>query len=456
MNDFVAAYESAKTQLEGISFKSTLINRTFKTTSGCAFLLEPEVAPQKAPAGKVAVPKKIKLDKRGRDFESPSPVYIRFISFKGENLANLTVSVVGSSGKPTAIVVTQHAGSAQCIVRDFCGGFHVNIKSGSARPVLSSVEIYGFLASDFASVKSLLNSYYDSAQALKDALDKAANEVSSSVGLLEENERRLVNVQSEIERAEETSAELAGQNKKLSEEINKLSLSRASLAEKVEALGRDQVAKENNCRQLSLQIDGLNQEVAEVSRELAGLVNDRSLISDEFRDYVCEGRRQSAVYIKLMVVPCVAVLLCAVLLYNGSHNILFGHYETSEDKLAALLLRMPFAAVLGGIAYYSWNIANRFLNKIFEVESERLTLAKLLVIAKDTVFSTAEQVGVDKSEKFYLRTRLKIEMLKAYLSKDLGASFGFELAEKTRTDGVISTSNEVESDAEDAADSRVA
>ena len=108
------------------------------------------------------------------------------------------------------------------------------------------------------------------------------------------------------------------------------------------------------------------------------------------------------------------------MIYNGANNFLSTHYESTGDVMAAFLLRIPFAAVVGGAIYYSWKIAHAFMVKIFSIQEERLTLAKLLILAKNTVFSTAEDLGIDSVEKFHMRTRLKIEMLKSHLASNIG------------------------------------
>lgn len=425
MTTFVDDFEKAKGKLESVSLGAKVINGQFKTTPACTFLLRPPLQSQTVVSAKTASSAIFKLDKRGRHFEAQTPAYVHHIRFKGQNLTNLLVSLVGADGKPKTLSVTPYTAFAQCSVRDFCTGFDLVPKGNSNKPILTSVEIFGFPGDDLEVIKSCFTSFHSSMLSLKEALVEAEVKVTSSQQELSENKEAVELLKQNAVSAEDELAGLTSQLVESKKEIIQLDVKRKVLSDKVEALTRDELSKENNCQQLASQAESLNQEIAEVSKELAGLVNDRSLISDEFQDYVREGKQQSAVYIKLMIVPCFVIGLCAALLYNGAHDLLYGHYVTSEDKLAALLLRIPFATVLGAIAYYSWSIANKFLGKIFEVESERLTLAKLLVIAKDTVFSTADEVGVERSEKFYLRTRLKVEMLKAYLSNNLGGSFNF-------------------------------
>lgn len=432
MTTFVEDFEKAKDQLEAISLNARVINSLFRTTPACTFLLKAQPQSQATVAGKVAAPKSFKLDKRGRHFEAENPAYVHYIRFKGDNLTNLRVSLVGSDGKPKFLSVTPYTAFAQCNVREFCTGFDLGTKGAGNKPVLTSIEVFGFPSAGLDALRSSFTSFYSSMLNLKETLATAESEVEGGEQKLLATNDAIAMAKENYASAEEQLAELSSQLVESKQELGNLESKRKALAEKVESLTREKLSRENSCQQLSSQAAALNQEVADVSKELAGLVNDRSLISDEFHDYVREGRQQSSVYIKLMIVPCFVIGLCAALLYNGAHDLLYGHYETSEDKLAALLLRVPFAAVLGAIAYYSWTIAEKFLGKIFEVESERLTLAKLLVIAKDTVFSTADELGVDRSEKFYLRTRLKVEMLKAHLSNNLGGSFQFLNADDRR------------------------
>lgn len=84
---------------------------------------------------------------------------------------------------------------------------------------------------------------------------------------------------------------------------------------------------------------------------------------------------------------------------------------------------------MSGTLLASLALARFMFRRILSINEERLTLAKLLILAKETVFSTAEATNISADEKFRARVEVKLEMLKAYLANSLG-NFSIKLAAK--------------------------
>lgn len=410
MANSVEQLEPIKKAFESISFVISDITKLFKTTNAYTQLIN--ASSDKA--------KEITLDSRERQFSSNRPIYLRYITFAGTKTKNIEISLITSDGKRKKFVTSENKPSLTISVWEFCNGFEIRSSSKLNRPALLSIQVFGFDTYNFPAFKAEISAFYSA----KYSLDKLLNEASATALSCDEH---LVEHTLQLEKVtkslELTNDSLSKVDEDLKKQQNSLVTTEGKIGQAQEKLARlngDEIKLKNNIQQLEAQNKTINKEIAEVREELNRLVNDKSLISDEFKDYITEGKSQSSIYIKVMILPITIIGLCAAFLFNGASDILFGHYETSQDKIAALALRIPFAAVLWGISYFCWDLAKKFLNKVFEVQSERLTLAKLLVIAKDTVFSTAEQVNATQDEKLHLRTRLKIEMLKAHLSKDIG------------------------------------
>ncbi len=202
------------------------------------------------------------------------------------------------------------------------------------------------------------------------------------------------------------------------EKLNKI---KASLQVAEDALN----AVRNNEIQLKESVSGLNVDISQKSKELQSLVNDRNLISDEYRDYVSEGAGQSLKYVWLMVVPILIIGFCSWQLYSGARNILSSDVSDFNQLVALSLQRIPFAAALGLIVTVCWKLTSALMGRIMKIHGDRLALAKLLVIAKDVVYSSATDLELSDEEKLRHRMQLKLEMLKSHLAAELDSNFTY-------------------------------
>lgn len=423
MSQFTSELNELVANIEGLSFNVSNINNMFVTTNLFTPLLSAEVS------GK----SKIDLDRRERVFHTDNPVFIRRVEFVGEAYKNIEFRVYTSEGNMKNIVVEVNSKGGFVFVNEFCVRFSI-LSKGGAKPKLSSLSVFGFeftkpqkmrlALAEFVTVNAQLNSFLIAAKKTVAELDSKYEELVAEV---DDYNRSIEDLGRDLN-------QLKGQAEKEKKTLSSVHVNINTAKNNLFTINSAIEAKENNLQQLTREAKNLNENVADLNQQLSGLVNDRSLISDEFSDFIKEGKGQAAVYLWLMLVPAIVIGIGVLVIYNGASSFLSTHYDTTGDVAAAFILRIPFATVVGGAIYYSWKIAHAFMSKIFSIQEERLTLAKLLVLAKNTVFSTAEDLGVDPVEKFHVRTRLKIEMLKSHLANNLGAKINMpelELPAKT-------------------------
>lgn len=412
MASFSDGLEELTSKISKLTFNVTYITELFSTTTYYSALLKPEDPARAA----------IDIDKRERTFSCDNPVFLRNIELVGANTKNLEIIVFTSEGTSKKLTIVEYASGSFALVNEFCVKFTLRSKGTFVKPKLSGIKVAGF---DFKLQQKMRNALtefvavnYELANFLAETKKVvAAQEIrnSAAIAAVAEAQEGLSSAEEELS---EVSEALNVKNKQLLDaelRVKSTEVIAASMNAEIEA-------KSNNVQQLEREAKRLNIDVADLNQQLSALVNDRSLISDEFSEFVKEGKGQAAIYVKLMILPMLVMGMSVLILFNGANDLIVGHYETSQDIMASILLRVPFAAAVGGAIYYSWVIGSSFMKKIFEIQEERLTLAKLLVLAKNTVFSTAEDLGIDAKEKFHLRTRLKIEMLKSHLAKNLGGN----------------------------------
>lgn len=88
---------------------------------------------------------------------------------------------------------------------------------------------------------------------------------------------------------------------------------------------------------------------------------------------------------------------------------------------------MPFVIAVGTVVFVSYEVSNIFIRKIMEINQQKLDFQKLGILAKDVSESATQGLDLSDEEKFELRTKLKMEMLKSHLSKDLGKKFKIDI-----------------------------
>lgn len=211
---------------------------------------------------------------------------------------------------------------------------------------------------------------------------------------------------------------MLGQAKVAADDLEKV---KATLALSQEALA----ATENNSAQLKEEIVSSNKEIVRRREELQVLINDRNLISDEYRDYVSEGKGQAKNYMLLLVIPLLVIGFCSWQLYQGALRILQLQPSGVEQVLSMSLQRIPFAAAIAFVVAVCWKIISLLIGRIMAIHGQRLALARLLVIAKDTIAASSAGLDLSDDQKFREHMGLKLQMLKAHMTSDLGRDFEY-------------------------------
>lgn len=369
-----------------------------------------------------------RLDSRTKSFTTEIPVWAgKVYIFSGESrlLKDVQFTAWGFDGRRIDRRLTVSDGKAFASVNYLISRFEIKAGKGASPLNVDLVKVEGFSLDGFSKAvrridlaSSLRDELSERVGHLGAELDSIKNDYSHAKdeyeSLIFERGNLIESIKSLESERERSSAELEGQRTV----VTKLKLRQSELQAKENLLT-------NNVAQLTEQSAEINRRIAQENAELIRLANDRNLISDEYRDYVKEGKAQSKVYGWLAVIPMLVIVFSVVQIYMGAANILSSTYEGLSGLLSAFAQRIPFTLVLGAVIFYSWILISRLFGRIFEIHNDRLTLARLLIIAKDTVFSSAQ--GLDVSDEVKLRERsiLKIQLLKGHLSRDLGSEFEY-------------------------------
>jgi len=404
--------------LDNIPSTATVQNLLWKTT--------PQFQPLISENG---VSDGIKPSGTARRFIPGSLSYIRIIRIYGEKPLNIATHItltVKLAGKPPKQIKLENTKTyAYGWTLGFCEWFEISCPA-LFKPTIQKIEIVGASIDELDEYSSNIEEFHNLKQNLTQYKTDLKTELTNLKNDLLDAKNDKTDLTSEI-------TDAIKQKQQLQNEIIKTTTTAEELAATVKDLDfkkkhLDNVCFEtkNNTEQLSKQAENLNRNIADLKSQLQKLTSDRNLISDEYGPYVKEGNSQAILYSALITIPLAAIFFSIYQLYMGASNLLTTEYKTATDVMAAFILRIPFAAIFGLAIMYSWKIANAMIQKIFKIHGDRLVLAKLLVVARETVHSSAKNLNITDHEKFQEQTALKIEVLKSHMAKELSDTFTYK------------------------------
>ena len=396
-------------------------NFLWRTTAQCQVLLDESLATVKP----------VKVTSVAKRFTPDKPFYIDSINFHGENSkipANLTV-IIKPLGKPSYTLDIRTIDSSVKFVygyvRNFCEWFEIYSNATLNKPKLTKIRIFG---ADIEKISAHSEDIGETIN-LKNGLLKFKEELRKECTTLHEKIDSLTEEKTLLE------SSVAEATIDHDFKVSELKITATALQDACGELNhvQDSILRnesiltqtKNNIEQLNETVSNQNKEISRLKTELTKLTSDKNLISDEYGPYVKEGRSQAAIYVLIIIFPLLAIIFSVYELYAGASKLLLTDYKTSGDIVASFILRIPFAAVFGLAIYYSWRLTTAIIQKIFTIHSDRLTLAKLLVLARESVHSAARNLEISNETLFQEQVHLKVEVLKSHLSKDLGNNFEY-------------------------------
>lgn len=417
-------------------------NLFWKTTAQCQTLL--------TESGAISQP--VKITGAAKRFIPTNLFYIDSIDFHGENtdkiVSNLTVIVkpVGLTPYTLELRKVEKGLFAYGHINKFCEWFEIYTKSVVGKPTLTRISICGSDASQLSQYARDIEELTSAKRKVVAYQAAAKTDYDSILAATETAELELSEISSKIESTNEELNDLLAQTTELKNSTNMAKESLAQIRLEAKYALEEKTKAANNVTQLNEAADVLNKNISNLEIHLKKITNDKNLISDEYGPYVKEGKSQATIYSLLITIPLLVIFFSIYQIYVGASNLLTTEYRTATDVLAAFVLRIPFAAIFGLAILYSWKIANAMIQKVFKIHSDRLTLAKLLVVARETVHSSAKNLNISDHEKFQEQTALKIEVLKSHMARDLSEDFKYSPVPTTRTAKAESVSDAVNDD----------
>ncbi|MGY2313564.1 hypothetical protein ACW9I6_02670 [Pseudomonas sp. SDO5522_S412] len=395
-------------------------NSFWKTTTQCQTLLSESGATTKP----------VKVTGAAKRFTPNGLFYLEYLSFNGaaqKLVSNLTIIIkpINEPSFTLKLTSSKDATFAFGFVRKFCEWFEIYSNAIISKPLLTKINVYGTDSSQLTSlskdIEYVINAR-DTFDSFKEQFTKEHLEALEKTEQLKNKTTELVSniaeYQAELSELESSVIATKAKNAEENSKLQKIKLDANHFEER-------KTLAFNNVSQLTETAEELNKKISTMDGELKKLTSDKNLISDEYGPYVKEGKSQAKVYSALLTIPLLTIFFAIYQIYIGASNLLNASYQSPSDIFAAFILRIPFAAIFGLAIFYCWKISSAMIQKIFKIHGDRLTLAKLLVVARETVHSSAKNLNITDHEKFQEQNALKIEVLKSHMAKDLTDSFTY-------------------------------
>lgn len=411
-----ANLDEAIETLKETSFSTNSLNNLFSSSPNYTALLKTNDT----------ISKSVKLDKKERTFKSQELNYISTIFLYTDNIANARQAISLSYINANHVLVSPkiHATNnfAFVYIRDFVDKFEISFSGSGVRPKIQKITVNGIECKKLEQAKETIIEFFSASSTIDTIIKKHKADVLTAQQALE---AITVDINKKEKEKEQSTEELGKVTTELDQISTQLKEQQSELAETINRLtsvSNDETTKHNNVVQLTEKEGLLNREIALLRSRLERLQYDKEIISDEFIDYVKEGKSQARTYLGAIVMSFFIIGLCVALLFNGASNLLSMTYQTTNDVFAALALRLPFASVLSMVIVGAAAFINYLIARAVHINEERLILAKLLVIAKDTTNSSMDKLELTDLQRLNARIRLKIDLLKAHLTAELGKS----------------------------------
>ncbi|WP_423200794.1 Chromosome partition protein Smc (plasmid) [Cupriavidus sp. H19C3] len=335
---------------------------------------------------------------------------------------------------------------------------------------IESIRILGFLAQDFEQLSKDLTELQELRGGAIAEISKARTALQGRQEALQQREdavsqleattkQELAALEEEIDETKEKAQQADLRLKALLNEVAKSDAQNQSLAEQIklkEETGRsiDSELAKGRAHQQALASD-----ISVAERKLRALTTNVNLFSEEFSSFSDHGAKQARTFLWLCVVPLVVIVLLTGQLLFGAVDLSVKYVkEPHIDLLTVFVTRLPYLTVCVSILAVCHGVLRFLLHRVSTIYAERLDFAKIGIVAKDVSSAAAIGLSIQDKELYEARTYLKIEMLKSYLSGNIG-TFAYRQRKQETAQPAVTDNDEAEAQGSmqlEASDTQVA
>lgn len=400
----------------------------------------------------------IKLENREYKFKLVEPIYIDKIQLKAKTILKdvvISYHTVKDENKTIKINIDKLIYISSSIKNTIDS---ISILSPKNKKVeLEKIELFGFRLSQFKNIEENLKALEKLNSEMKEEIKKVTSYNQTQLDEIENKTLLLEKLHTELDNDVKS---LTSQREELEQETENLNIEIKQLSEtknNLENTKKDLITKEqelkNSIQEREKTLSTVNTDIATKREELKKLDNETSLIAYDMQEYVRNAKKDIKWYIGLSIIPWLLIACMSyVLVYGGAYLTTILKVENDAQLWTIFWSRIPFVLAVSSVMFVAYEVSNIFIRKIMEINQQILDFAKIGIIAKDVSETSSINLDLTDEEKFELRTKLKMDMLKSHLSKDLGKKFEINIKPKIWNKWLNLNDKSVDKDAKDTLD----
>lgn len=376
------------------------------------------------------------LKNKHYSFKFTEPIYIHKIIFTTKddvNLKDLEITSIDYKGNSSTIYFSNKEHKVW-VPKKVISEFKIKASKRliDKKTILTHIDMLGFKLDDLDSIKDKveeLENYKLSLQTLSDDIENKDRELEDN--LIEKNE--LINTKKEtintlnidITTLEDKISNLTDSKNSLENDTNQLTVKKELLTTKNTNL-------KNNIKQLNETSNQLNLKISNQNDELKKLTDDTNIFATEVKEYIKQGNNDIKLYTWLSVIPWILIAIVTLAVFQGSADLSTIYNPSLPDSekidIASIFWsRLPFALIVISILFVSYEISKMFIKNIIHIHKQKRIFTKIGVIAKDVADSSIKDLNIEEKDKFELRTKLKMDLLKSHLKNDIGENYEYHV-----------------------------
>jgi len=161
---------------------------------------------------------------------------------------------------------------------------------------------------------------------------------------------------------------------------------------------------------------------------LKSLKSNINLFPTEIVEFVNQGSKNLRQYFWLAVAPIAIIGIMFFLLIRGAADLTTVITDNPNVNIQAILVsRAPYVTIALAIITACYKIARAFFTEMIRINSQRLNLTKISIIAKDVSFASEHELNLSDEDRYRLRTELKMALLKDHLKDYISRDFQVQL-----------------------------
>lgn len=271
----------------------------------------------------------------------------------------------------------------------------------------------------------------------REALDTEKNAFESQKATLEKQistakkvvEELEVEIESLKNDKEAAAKELEAEVSNLSEQQGKLSHMQTTLSQLESDIATKATEKTN-----------LSEEISKIQTELRSLKKTFATYTNEYASFNKQSNWYIVFYSVLLSFPICVLGYVFYRLFDGAAA-LATIYQTQPNisTQTIFLTRLPFVTIAWILIHGSYVIFKLISLKIMDIQSEKLALSKIAIIAQDVVNLSSEALNLSDEQIQDTNIYLRMELVKAHLKETIGKDYEYKIRDNSILDSIRET-----------------